>query len=242
MKKISLLLSLYQSGEWIENRLKNLIDATSNIDAEIICINADSPDILDHDIPVRYLKIYNNIKYVKCETRIGIYDAWNEAIKISDSQYLAPANTDDLSGPTLYTTLCGVLDDNPNVGVSYTSWYTIGMKPNKWSDIDLSCRPDSPGEFHGNFDTGQVGHFPVWRKKIHDEIGYFDGLLTALGDADFWSRVYFKTNYCFYWLRAPLAAYRWRDGQNAWSRFISTEQWLIFHNNIKNYKDASSRH
>lgn len=238
MKKIALLVSIYDSGEWIESRLNNLLQMTQNIDAEIICINANSPDPLDHSVPMSMRS--DRFGYIKCSERIGIYDAWNEAIKISDAQYLANANTDDISGPLLYKSLCDMLDSNNKYGVAYSSWYSIGSAPRTWTE---SARGEvvNPGQFAGNFDTGQIGHFPVWRKSLHDAIGYFDGSLTALGDADFWGRVYFKTNYDFYWYRAPLAAYRWRDGQNAWSRFISPEQWAIFHGNMARYKNERIR-
>lgn len=240
MKKIALLVSIYNSGEWIESRLKNLLEATSNIDAEIICMNADSPDPLDHMIPLAYASMNDKFHYIKLPTRIGIYEAWNEAIKISNSEYLANANTDDLSGPLLYKTLCDYMDTNKNCGVSYCSWWSIGAAPKDWNS-GQGGEPVNPGQFAGNFDRAQIGHFPVWRKSLHDQVGFFDGSLTALGDADFWAKVYFKTKYDFYWHRAPLASYRWRDGQNAWSRFISPEQWTIFHTNMARYKDGSNR-
>lgn len=238
MKKIALLVSIYDSGEWIENRLQNLLEAIQNIDAEIICINANSPDPLDHSIPMSMRS--DKLGYIKCSERIGIYDAWNEAIKISDAQYLSNANTDDMSGPMLYKTLCDYLDNNENCGVTYCSWWSIGSAPKNWAESQ-GGECVNPGQFLGDFDRAQVGHFPVWRKSLHDNIGYFNGYLTALGDADFWARVYYYTKFDFYWYKAPLASYRWRDGQNAWSRFISPEQWTIFHNNIAKYKNESVR-
>ena len=238
MKKISLLVSIYNSGEWIESRLNNLLQMTQNIDAEIICINADSPDPLDHSVPSSMQS--DKIKYFKCPARIGIYDAWNDAIRISNAQYLANANTDDISGPFLYKSLCDFLDSNNNYGVAYSSWYSIGYHQRTWTE-SASCGVVCPGHFNGDFDVGQIGHFPVWRKSLHDTVGYFDGSLTALGDADFWSRVYFKTNSGFHWCNMPLAAYRWRDGQNAWHRFISPEQWGVFHNKVNEYKNGSVR-
>lgn len=239
MKKLSLLVSIYDSGEWIENRLNNLLSVIDKLDVEIVCLNADSPDPLDHSVPSSMVS--DKLKYVKFPSRIGIYDAWNEGIKISNSEYLANANTDDLSGPFLYQALCTALDHDKMLGVAYSSWYSIGAEPKTWGDVPFKASIENPGQFAGDFDKGQIGHFPVWRKSLHDAVGCFDGSLTALGDADFWSRVYFKTKYNFLWYRQPLAAYRWRDGQNAWSRFISPEQWTIFHNNTNGYKHGSHR-
>lgn len=237
MKKISLLVSQYNSGEWIENRLRNITESTIYSDIEVICINANSPDPLDDETPKKF-----GVKYIKCPTRIGIYEAWNLAIKESTAPYIANANTDDLISPHCYEILTNILDGNINVGVVYNSWYTIGSNIKNWCDIPASFAADgAPGLYNGNFDTGQVGHFPLWRRSLHDKIGMFTDKLPSLGDADFWARVYYKTNYEFNWFRAPLGAYRWRNGQNAWSVYMTEDQWPLLNKLISEYKNENNR-
>lgn len=233
MHKLALLVSIYNSNKWIEKRLENLLLSTANIDAEIICINANSEHELDHKVFLDKYSQEPRIKYIKLNERIGIYDAWNMAIEHSNSEYLSNANTDDLSTESLYTKSISILDTNKDVGVVYSSWYSI-------NDVDPINHPlqiSHPGQFAGDFNKGQVGHFPTWRKCIHDEIGLFDGSLTALGDADFWARVYFTTKNEFFWIREPLGYYRWRNGDNAWTRFISPEQWRVFYDKCSKYRN-----
>jgi len=104
MKKIGLIVSQYDSGQWIEQRLTNIRESSIIDDIEIICVNADSPDERDDEIPKKMV-----VKYIKCPARIGIYEAWNMGIKELNVEYVANANTDDLVSPTCYEEQANVL-------------------------------------------------------------------------------------------------------------------------------------
>jgi glycosyltransferase involved in cell wall biosynthesis len=238
MKKVAILVSQYNSGQWIEQKIHNLLESTIADDLEIICINADSPDPLDDEVPKRY----KQIKYIKCPTRIGIYEAWNLGIKESTSPYIANANTDDLVAPHCYGSLADVLDRRPVVDVSYCSWYTVGPETRSWKQTTGKAADGHPGVYVGNFDTGQVGHFPMWRRTLHDKIGMFTDKLPSLGDAEFWARAYYKGNSVFNWIRDPLGAYQWRDGENAWHSYMTDDQWPILNELIAKHKNESNRH
>jgi len=41
----------------------------------------------------------------------------------------------------------------------------------------------------GSYKKFQDGAFLMWRKSIHDHVGYFDEYLESAGDQDFWYRV-----------------------------------------------------
>lgn len=235
MKKITLLISQYNSGEWIEERIINILESAMSNDIEIVCVNANSPDPLDDTVPRKF----NQIKYIKCADRIGIYEAWNMAIKESTAPYIANANTDDLVAPHCYNALASILDNHPNTGVTYCSWITIGDNIKRWNQVPLTSPASQPGLYAGNFDKGQVGHFPLWRREIHDKIGMFATDLPSLGDAEFWARTYFQTKWVFEWLRAPLGAYRWRDGENAWHAYMTENQWPTLNDRIAQYKEKS---
>jgi len=238
MKKIALLVSQYNSGEWIEEKIVNILESAISNDIEIVCINADSPDPRDDEVPRKF----KQIRYIKYPSRIGIYEAWNLAIKESTAPYIANANTDDLVAPHCYGSLAHVLDNHPKTGVTYCSWHTIGSDVKHWNQISPTKAADGqPGAYAGNFDTGQVGHFPLWRRSIHNQVGMFSDKLPSLGDAEFWARTYFRTKWNFEWLRAPLGAYRWRDGQNAWHAYMTDDQWPLLNQLIAQYRNESDR-
>ena len=87
MNKLTVLVSCYNSGEWLENRILNLLQSTHADKTEIVCINANSPDPRDDEIPKRH-----PVTYLKLEERVGVYEAWNYAIQRTQSDYITNAN------------------------------------------------------------------------------------------------------------------------------------------------------
>lgn len=237
MKKLTIMCSIYKAGDWIENRLQNLINSTRLQDFEIWVVNANSPDQRDHDIPQKF-----QVKYVKLPERIGVYKAWNYIINNSDSDYVTNANADDLIAPQGYEKLISSLDFSNYYDFVYPSWYSTSTPNMKWSEVKesgLASVDGIPGEYCGDLTTAGVGHFPVWRRSLHKRLGMFDENFKALGDADWWARCYFKGRCKFKWLNKPLACYLWRghtDHPNLWAAEINQNEWDLYHTKLQQYK------
>jgi len=228
MKLLTVMVSQYNSGRWIRNRLDNLFKSTIINDIEIWCLNANSPDSLDHDVPKEY-----NVKYLKTPDRISVYEAWNEIIKNSNSLYITNANTDDIVAPNCYETLISALGNNE--GFAYPSWSTTALENQQWPprEVDPSGRP---GYYCGHIDKSSPGHFPLWSRSLHDKVGLFDSSYRALSDADFWARSYYLANAKFIWVDLFLGCYLWRNGQNLWNMSITPEEWGKYHESAQLYK------
>lgn len=222
---------MYNSGEWIKNRLDNLMQITVLPQSEIWCINANSPDQRDHDIPQQY-----PVKYVKLPERIGVYAAWNYIIKNSSSDYITNANTDDIVAPECYARLISELELNYQYDFAYPSWYTTSIPNQKWGQLSSIDASGCPGNFAGDIDRAGVGHFPLWRRSLHDKIGLFDESFKAAGDAEWWVRSYYKAQAKFCWVNEFLACYLWRNGENLWQREITSEEWVKFHTKVQEYR------
>jgi len=230
--KLVIMVSLYNSGEWIKNRLDNLMQITVLPQSEIWCVNANSPDPRDHDIPQQY-----PVKYVKLEERISVYAAWNYIIQQSSGQYITNANTDDLVAPTCYARLMAELDSDSAYDFAYPSWYTTDVPNQNWHQLtNVDAVGGLPGNFSGDIDRAGVGHFPLWRRSVHDKIGLFDESFKAAGDAEWWMRSYYQANSRFLWINELLACYLWRNGQNLWQREITSEEWQKFHTKVQEYR------
>ena len=228
MPKLTIMVSLYNSGEWIHNRLLNLSQCDLK-DAEIWCVNANSPDPQDHEIPQQF-----PCKYVKLPSRLTVYETWNYIIQNSDSEYIANANTDDLVAPDCYSRLIGNLESQKG-DLAYCSWHTTALANQNWSDLSEYCS-DRPGQFAGDINLAGVGHFPLWRRSLHDSLGLFDPRFKALADADWWSRCYYVGMCKFIWVQECLGLYLWRNGENLWHRQISESEWSLYHEKLSNYK------
>jgi GT2 family glycosyltransferase len=235
MKKIAILVSQYNSGEWIENRISNILQSDLSSDIEIVCINSASPDPRDASVPPKY-----PVTYIETKERVTIYEAWNIGIQECDAEYITNMNTDDLNHREYCTRMSQILDGDNRVGVAYCSWTTIDDNVNHWGEVVIGTG-DHPGNFAGCFERAGVGHFPMWRKDIHDRVGYFRTDMPALGDAEMWMRVWHQTEYRFHWTREILGAYRWRNGENAWNKYITGEQWDKLHELTRIYSLNSTK-
>jgi len=236
MKKLTVMVSLYAGGDWIENRLDNLCKTITANDQEIWVVNANSPDIRDHDIPQKF-----PVQYIKLADRIGVYAAWNYIIKNSNSHYITNANADDLIAPNGYEKLINILDSKLDVDFTYPSWYTTGTPNLKWDQVvssGLASADGLPGAYAGNLDIAGVGHFPMWRRSLHSKHGFFDERFNALGDADWWARCFYIGRCQFRWLNNFLACYLWRSGDNLWHRAVNEPEWDLYHRKISRYREG----
>lgn len=231
MPDLTALVSCYNSGDWLEHRIQNLLTSSLGERLQVICINANSPDERDHAIPQRY-----PVKYIKLDERVGVYEAWNIAIGQTQSEFITNANTDDVVAPDCYEKLINACLSTGS-DFAYPSWYTTHVACKKWGDF-TDCDPSGrPGRYAGNIDAAGVGHFPLWRRSLHDKVGLFDIGFQALGDADFWARSFYRAGARFTWVEEFLAIYLWRDGQNLWNRAINEVEWGRYHSNVAKYRE-----
>jgi len=230
--KITVMVSIYNSGEWIENRLQNLLKHDDQDLLDIWCVNANSPDPRDHEVPQRY-----PFRYVKLDKRISVYETWNYIINNSNSEYITNANTDDIVAPNCYTKLMHHLNNDNDF--AYCSWYTTHIPNQQWDtlrDIDTNGHP---GAYIGDINRAGVGHFPMWKRSLHDKLGLFDTQFQALADADWWARCYHVGKAKFHWHREHLGTYLWRNGENLWHRSITGEEWECYYRKVAQYQKSA---
>lgn len=233
MAKIVAMISQYQSGKWIKNRIENILQSNFK-DIEIWCVNANSPDSLDNEIPLKY-----DVKYVKLTNKLTVYETWNYIIKNSDSEYLINANTDDITSPSYYDEMIEALEKTKS-GFAYPSWYNTAIENQQWPPKIETCSVERPGHYNGDLQKAGVGHFPMWRRSLHDKLGLFDEQYKALGDAEWWARCYYIAGTKFTWVDKKLACYLWRNGDNLWQREISSDEWQKYHESVNRYKNVST--
>jgi hypothetical protein len=240
--KVTAMVSIYNSGEWIENRINNLLNSTIIDDMEIFCINANSPDERDDKIPKQY---GSKIKYIKLDKRVNVYAAWNIIIKEANGVYLTNANTDDIVAPDCYEKLSSILDgclkeQHNTRKFVYPSWATTATANQTWPPtIGVDPLGGFPGKYCGNVETAGVGHFPMWCACLHDELGLFDEDFNAMGDADWWARCYHVGGVRFHWANEILCCYLWRNGDNLWHRAINSAEWHLYHKKLSEYEAAA---
>jgi|GEM_PF-1039699 len=187
--KITAVVSTYNSEAFIGECLDDLVGQTIADRIEIFVVDAASPQN-EKVVVERFQKRYPNIRYLRTPERIGVYAAWNIIAREARGEYLISCSTNDRLAATTCEALAGYLDAHPEYALVYGNSFLVD-------------RPHQGFENHVHFDlylwppysyallTRQcmVGPHPMWRRSLHDKLGYFDESYTAIGDQDFWLRI-----------------------------------------------------
>lgn len=191
LPKISIITSVYNGDEFIEQFMENITSQTIfKSNCELIMIDANSPG-KEEEVINSYLKKFpENIKYHKLEEDPGIYSVWNKAIELSTGEYITNANLDDSRRNDAIELHAKTLYNNPDVGLVFNDNYQ-SRQPNKLIEDDsVRTRYVSPNRIDfEELKKGNAPHnSPMWRKDIHDKYGKFDDTLRSAGDWEMWLR------------------------------------------------------
>ncbi len=190
---ISAIVSTYNSEEFIEGKIKDLIAQTIFEQTEIIIINSGSSQN-EEEIVKKYLDNYSNIKYIRTEKRESIYKAWNRGIKMSRGQFITNANTDDRLKNNAFEILSNYLLANPDIALVYADQYVTSV-PNQLFEETKSypkaiAYRSSDFNYFYQLDRGLVFSQPMWKAKLHFEDNiWYDENYEICGDYDFQLRV-----------------------------------------------------
>ncbi|NNJ91331.1 MAG: DUF4214 domain-containing protein [Gammaproteobacteria bacterium] len=205
---VSAIASLYKGEKYIEQFLENITSQSIFNDyCELLIIDAASPENEAETIE-RYCKKFNNVIYKRINYRIGIYDAWNVGVDLARGEFLTNTNLDDLRRADSLELQASVLDSLPFVDVVYQDFYYT-------FDHDLSFEQISEFGFKSNLSVltpynllayNSPHNGPMWRKSLHDELGYFDTEYKSAGDYEFWMRC-LNAGKNFYKINEPHVAY-----------------------------------
>ena len=224
---ITALVSTYNSERFMANRLDNLLDST--IDGlNIYVLDAASPQneaaiVRQFQNDPRTSK--TPIIYERTPERITLYAAWNHMIKKITDKYVTTANTDDIIHPDYYRQAIAMLETGYDM--VYCPWYVTPILNQKWPAGGFDGVVDPP--LHTT-----CGHFPVWRRELHNKYGLFDERFRVIGDAEWWRRLHHH-NTRLGKFTTPMGCYATRGNDNLYysakdengNCCCSSEEWLL---------------
>jgi glycosyltransferase involved in cell wall biosynthesis len=199
---VTAIASLYRGGRFIEQFMDNITSQTCFRDyCELIIVDADSPDN-EAEVIDRFCKHHKNILHQRVNHRIGIYEAWNIAVKLARGEYLTNTNLDDLRRSDSIELQAAVLDNLPFVDVVYQDFYYSFNPHLTFQEIArFGYKSNLPViTTHNMMNYNSPHNAPMWRKRLHDAHGLFDASYTSAGDYEFWmrclaaGRVFYKIN------------------------------------------------
>ena len=178
--RISILLSTYNSENFLSHQLRSIQNLTIWKDAELI-IAANDPNPAERDILARFEKKWPEQVTVMTIPRESLYASWNRCIHSSKAGLLAIANVDDIRTPQGLEQQVACLEKSPEASFCYGSFSIVNQFPS--DDGSLISPPSFERlEFTRSM---HLGPFFVWRKAVHEKIGYFDEQFRSGGDFDF---------------------------------------------------------
>jgi len=198
---VSAIASLYRGGDYIEQFLENITSQTIFSSCELIIIDADSPEN-EAEVIASYMKRFPNIVYHRAATRIGIYEAWNEGVRLARGRFLTNTNLDDLRRRDSFERQAEILMKFAFVDVVYQDfYYSFDGKASVEKTALVGVRSEVPIVTPYNLMRSNSPHnAPMWRRELHEDVGMFDASYRSAGDYDFWLRcvvmdkVFYKVN------------------------------------------------
>lgn len=187
--KITAVVSTYNSEAFIGECLEDLSRQTIADQIEIFVLDANSPQN-ERAVVERFQQHHGNIRYLRTPERIGVYAAWNVIAREACGEYLISCSTNDRLAANACEILAGYLDAHPEIALVYGNSFLVD-KPHQSFEhhvhSDLYLWP--PYSYDLLSRQCLVGPHPMWRRSLHEELGYFDESYKAIGDQDFWLRV-----------------------------------------------------
>jgi ADP-heptose:LPS heptosyltransferase/glycosyltransferase involved in cell wall biosynthesis len=186
---VTAIVSTYNSAEFIRECLEDLVNQTISGRLEIIVVDAASPQD-ERSIVEEFQKSHGNITYIRTGQRIGIYAAWNIAARLAGGKYLISVSTNDRLGRNACETLARALEENPDAALAYGNSVLTETPHQSFQLHTPSGRYQWPEySFEDALKNCRVGPHPMWRRSVHDTLGYFDESFTAIGDQEMWLRI-----------------------------------------------------
>lgn len=137
-------------------------------------------------------KDFYNIRFIKEDKQLGVYNAWNIGISNATAEYVTNWNVDDLRYPINNKIKYDLLSNNIEIDLTYN--YYVAVTPKQLeAGIDLESIPiqEYPDNYHLHAQVAcMAGPDPLWRKSFHTFYGLFDYVnYSIIADWEMWIRM-----------------------------------------------------
>jgi glycosyltransferase involved in cell wall biosynthesis len=184
----SLFCSFYKGEKFIDGYLEDVLRQTLFDQIEFVFLDCASPEDEKSSI-LPLTEKYSNIKYFRLDDDPGLYTAWNIAVKKCSSSIIGNWNIDDRKNKEGLEIMLQQFDNDPQLDLVYGFTY-ISRKANERyiENPYKEIYPYLPHSLSNLLQNNSPHCMPLWKKNIHDRIGYFDESYKTAADADLWLR------------------------------------------------------
>lgn len=204
--KVSFVVPTYNHARYLPHALNSIINQ-SYPNLEVLVIDDGSTDGT-----AQLVKPFRSIINYIYKKNGGTPSALNLGLSLATGKYVCWLSADDALIGEKVSKQLELMESDPNLGFSYTSFVVINAKGEKQYDVNSAYYSDKREMvtklMQGCFINGSS---VMMRRSALEEIGNFDESLPQAHDYDLWYR--FLRHYSCGFLKEPLLAYRWH-GKN----------------------------
>jgi hypothetical protein len=185
LPKVSIITSVFKGAEYIEGFMADITRQTMFDRCELILINPASPEReAEEKVILPYLEKFSNITYKVLDKDGGLYNTWNEGIRLATGEYITNANLDDRRAPNCIERCASELFLSPEIdGVYYDQLITSIPNETFESNTANGRKYSFPEYSFENLKMVSLLHaMPMWRKSLHDKSGLFEEKFRSAGD------------------------------------------------------------
>lgn len=186
----SVICSMYRTDPHIDEFLELLTKQSIFSTIEIIIVLVE-PTEHERSAVAAFQSQHQNVLSVVHETRIGIYAAWNQAIRLSSGKFLTNMNVDDIRHFQSLEIQVRELLMHPDIDVVFQDVFYSYSHLANWKQLEyMAIQSNLPPATLKNLAQGlnSPHNAPMWRRSLHERIGFFDESFASAGDHDFWIR------------------------------------------------------
>ena len=201
IKKISVLTSLYRCESFLFCYFEALSAIEGKEQIEVLLLH-NAPQEKELDIIAGHLPSFDFVRHIIIPEREGLYTTWNRGIRLAQGEYVTIWNVDDVRFPNSVLQQAEILDKNPQAAIAYGDiWISSSY------GVCGSTKTNTPmyNEKKFFFKSYGMSCFQMWRKSIHDTIGYYDEQFKCVADFDF--QIKAAIHFCFVKTANPLGIY-----------------------------------
>ncbi|HSF08629.1 MAG TPA: glycosyltransferase [Nitrospirales bacterium] len=187
--RVSVIVAAYNAERFMRGALVDLEEQTIANEIEIIIVETGS-QTEEYKIITEFQARFSNIIYVRISARENPASACNRGIQMARGQYITLAPTDDRRRVDALEILAAKLDAHQEVALVYGDVFVTNFENQRFVN-HIRCGYHIRPEFSPDIMLSgcHMGPQAMWRKSVHDEVGYFDETLPSATDYEFWCRI-----------------------------------------------------
>lgn len=185
--EITVIVSMFNCTKFLEGFFDALLKIENNDEVLYLFLH-NEPSVRELDIINCFLPFIPHYKHIQIPERESLYQTWNRGCKLASSEFLTVWNVDDIRYPDSLINQRNALQRTPTAVMCYGNMHGTDVYGEKLIQRNFL----SPIWSNENFEfkeSHHIGCFQMWRKSLHNTIGYYDELFLIVSDYEFQLRL-----------------------------------------------------